>query len=63
MDDPVTGSVPATEPGGVLPVGVGFPSVKLMVVSTPVPVEALTAGAVVVVPSPRLEVTVPLAPS
>ena len=63
VDEPVTGSVPATEPDGVLPIGARFPSVKLVVVSTPVPVESLTAVAVVEVPSPRLVVTVPLAPS
>lgn len=56
------GSVPATEPGAVdVPIGAGLPRVKLVVVSTPVSVTG--AVVVVAVPSPMLEVAVPLAPS
>lgn len=55
------GSVPAIEAVEVLPVGVGFPRVNLVVVSTAVSVDVLVVS--VAVPSPMLEVTVPLAPS
>ena len=55
------GSVPAIDAVDVLPAGVGFPREKLVVVSTAVLVDVLVAT--VAVPSPMLEVTVPLAPS
>lgn len=56
------GRVPAIDPIAVLVLpAVGVPNVKFVVVSTAVLVDELVA--IVALPSPMLEVTVPLAPS